>query len=326
MPISSPPESLHKTNNLFQYVCIMISICIPIFNQDVRLLTTELMKVIGQTSSAINIILIDDGSDKEFRELNKETASDNIKYIELKENIGRAAIRNQFLNYSHEEWFLFLDGDTIFDIKKNFNFLQTYLNTIDENPKAKIIVGGRYYSNIKPPIHQRLRWKYGTYKETLNAAQRTKESAALMGNNFLTERALLEKYPFDEKIKEYGHEDTLLGITLLNAGYTIFHIDNPVESGDIETNKEFLKKTENAIDNLIAIEKNIQNKEALISQVKLLAYRDHLKKNKTDKWVLRAFQFLGTPSKKLLMSGFANLQLFNFYKIGYLLKKEKNLK
>lgn len=280
----------------------------------------------NQASVAINIILIDDGSDNEFREVNKKTISDKIKYIELKENIGRASIRNQFLNYSKEEWFLFLDGDTIFDSGRNSNFLQAYIDTINKNPHTKIIVGGRNYSTTKPSIYHRLRWKYGMYKETLDATKRTNQNAALMGNNFMISRPLLEKYPFDETIKKYGHEDTLFGITLLNAGYTISHIDNPVESGNIETNKEFIKKTENAIDNLLVIEKNIGNKAILLSQVKLLAYRDHLKRNKMDKWVVRAFWFLGAPSKKLLISGFANLSLFNFYKIGYLLEKEKNIK
>lgn len=326
LPKAMLPKESNKTDCLFLYVCNVISICIPIYNQDVRLLTTELIKVIDQTSRAINIILIDDGSDKEFTQLNKEIVSDKIKYIGLEENIGRASIRNQFLNYSKEEWLLFLDGDTILDSKKNFNFLQAYLNAIAENPNAKIIVGGRYYSKSKPSSSQRLRWKYGTYKENRDAAERTKQNAPLMGNNFLIERALLEKYPFDGNIKKYGHEDTLLGITLQNAGYTIFHIDNPVESGNIETNKEFMEKTENAIDNLLEIEKNIGNKNALLSQVRLLAYRDHLKKNKKDKWIVGAFRFLGNPSKKILISGFANLQLFNFYKIGYLLKKEKSLK
>lgn len=304
----------------------MIFICIPIFNYDVRPLITELLKVMRHTEVATQIILIDDGSEKEFVEMNKHFSSDKIKYVERAENTGRSCVRNLFLKYTQGGWLLFLDCDTIFDSNKNSDFFQAYLNAIVENPTAKIIVGGSHYSVKKPLRNRRLRWKYGTYKETRTSGTRTTQNAALMGNNFLIERALLEKYPFDESIKKYGHEDTLLGITLQNAGYSIFHIDNPVENGNLETNKEFMQKTENAIDNLLVIEKKIGNKEALISQVKLLAYRDHLKKNKMDKWVLRAFQFLGTPTKKLLMSGFANLQLFNFYKIGYLLKKEKNLK
>ncbi|MEO9146260.1 MAG: glycosyltransferase family 2 protein [Ginsengibacter sp.] len=303
----------------------MISICIPIFNYDVQPLVTELLKVMSRASIPAHIILIDDGSEKEFVEMNNQFSPDKIRYISLKENTGRAAVRNLFLQYTQDDWLLFLDGDTVFNSEKNSHFFQNYSNAIHENPTAKIIVGGSYYAAQKPPLNRRLRWKYGTCKETRGSVIRSQQNAALMGNNFLIERALLEKYPFDKKIKKYGHEDTLLGITLQNAGYSIFHIDNPVENGNLETNKEFLQKTENAIDNLLAIEKNIKNKDALKTQVRLLSYRDHLKKNKMDQWVLKAFNLAGAPSKKLLISGFINLRLLNFYKIGYLLKKEKSL-
>ena len=59
--------------------------------------------------------------------------------------------------------------------------------------------------------------------------------------------------PFDESIQGYGYEDLLLAKALKEKGVEILHIDNPVQHLGLETSKVFLKKTTNAIDNLIQL-------------------------------------------------------------------------
>jgi len=44
--------------------------------------------------------------------------------------------------------------------------------------------------------------------------------------NVLFEKSVFSKIRFNEELKQYGHEDTLLGFQLKKAGIDILHIDN----------------------------------------------------------------------------------------------------
>jgi len=58
---------------------------------------------------------------------------------------------------------------------------------------------------------------------------------------------------FDESIKEYGHEDTLLGKQLEQAEYRIKHIENRARHIGLNTNEVFIKNAEKAIENLVVL-------------------------------------------------------------------------
>jgi len=85
----------------------MISVCIPVFNADVRKLADSLIAQAGRIPS--EIILIDDGSDAAFREMNRELKDKGVRYFELGENIGRSRIRNRFTGHAIYKYLLFLD-------------------------------------------------------------------------------------------------------------------------------------------------------------------------------------------------------------------------
>jgi glycosyltransferase involved in cell wall biosynthesis len=93
-----------------------LSVCIPIYNSDVRALVNALCAQIAALPEAtIDIVLIDDASVPEFTKRNvfSETF---VKFIALPQNIGRSRIRNAFLKYTDADYLLFLDGDsTILD-------------------------------------------------------------------------------------------------------------------------------------------------------------------------------------------------------------------
>ena len=63
----------------------------------------------------------------------------------------------------------------------------------------------------------------------------------------------MDKVKFDERITKYGHEDTLFGFELKKNNTQITHIDNPVINGNLETNEEFIEKTEEGLLNLLKI-------------------------------------------------------------------------
>jgi len=133
----------------------MLSICIPIYNFDVRPLVNALKQQAKQLSDDVEIILIDDCSDFAYKQLNK-SAYKGVQSVELSSNIGRASIRNLFLKYAKNDYLLYLDCDAII---KRENFLETYINEI-KNSEAKVICGGRVYDEVLPSKAQKLAKQY----------------------------------------------------------------------------------------------------------------------------------------------------------------------
>ncbi len=293
----------------------MFSICIPIFNYDVTKLVNNLYSQCVDFNLDCEIILIDDSSKNEFREINSKLSSVS-KYIQLNNNIGRSKIRNLFLKYAKYDYLLFLDCDSIII---NDKFIKNYYQAIDSN--AEVIIGGRVYQQQPPDKNYLLRWKYCTIREPIKDSVSNK---AFMSNNFLIKKEIFEKIKFDERISEYGHEDTLFGFELKNAGIKIKYIDNPVLNGELENNKIFLKKTEQSIENLIYILELLNYDKGFISEVSLLKTYFKLKKYKLDFWVNLFFIVKRKPLKWLLEKGIIFLGWFDFYKLGYLISTIKN--
>ena len=75
-----------------------ISVCIPVYNFDVRELVNSLSKEITNAELNAEIILIDDASTKDFITINEPLKNVVNQFILLENNIGRSSIRNLFLN------------------------------------------------------------------------------------------------------------------------------------------------------------------------------------------------------------------------------------
>ncbi|MDA3905329.1 MAG: glycosyltransferase [Bacteroidales bacterium] len=295
----------------------MISICIPIYNFNISQLIYELSQQLSSTEVPMELILIDDCSSEEFKQLN-ESSCKNHTYIELDKNIGRARIRNLFVEYAQYENLLFLDCDSL--IISN-DFLSNYINAIKKGTN-NIICGGRIYDSVKPEKNKILRWKYGVKRESLLAKERNiQPHKSFMTNNFLIKKKILAEIKFDERLREYGHEDTLFGFELKKNDIAIKHIENPVLNGDIEDNKEYIAKTEKGILNLILIANNAG--DDFIQEVSILRFYHKINAKKLIVFIDILFPFLKPFIKYFLVNGYANLQLLDFYKLGILIKNYK---
>ncbi len=296
----------------------MISICVPIYNFDVTNLVTELSKQIKSCTIPIELILIDDCSNHEYKALNKKACKGlGHRIVNLTENIGRARIRNLFLEYVSFDWLLFLDCDSLIISDQ---FLQKYISTSIET-KANVICGGRIYERTHPNKNQMLSWKYGIKRESKPVKERQKNPySSFMTNNFLVSRYTLKQISFDERLSKYGHEDTLFGYSLKQEKIAIVHINNPVLNGDIENNTIYLKKTRLAIDNLVSILSSIEDKKGFINEVTLLGFYQKTKEKRLLGMVLFLSPIINTTFFFFLKLGWVNLLLFNYYKLSYLAK------
>lgn len=292
----------------------MISICIPIYNFDVRELVKELQSQLENNSE---IILIDDASKENFKKINRSLESEKVRYIELEGNIGRAKIRNLFIQYTINPYLIFLDCDAKILSKE---YLENYRKAIDS--ETQVICGGSVYNSILPDIKQVLRWKYGTKKESKTAEERTRNPySSFMTSNFLIKTTLFKKLCFDERITQYGHEDTLFGIELKKNKITIQHIQNPVLNDDVDTNEEFIEKTELALASLFQITQFYPDVTLLEKHILLLKIA-----SKVQKWQLKWFfnilysLFYLSIIKYLLRSKNPSLRVFDVYRLIYFLK------
>lgn len=289
----------------------MISICIPVYNSDITSLVNDLYAQALQLGLNFEIRIIDDAStNTQLAALNEKAFAEktSIHYKKLHQNIGRAAIRNLLAKESQFEWILFLDADV--KVISNF-FLNTYI-AYANNHKADIYSGGRMQSKQAPKrAEQKFRWLYGMKRE---------QHSAFMSNNFFCRKAVFEKVTFDERIRTYGHEDSLFGFQAENNGFLLQNIDNPIMAEKLDDCHIFLRKSRDAIQNLWFIYNDILAKdERFLEHIRLLKYHDRIQKTGLQPLVSALFkksknQFERSICKATPFSLFA----FDLYKLGQL--------
>jgi glycosyltransferase involved in cell wall biosynthesis len=253
----------------------MISVLIPVFNYNITGLVQEVGNQLSAVGKPYEIVVIDDGSDLAYKELNRAILKQpRVRYLESPQNKGRIATRNELLTKAAFDWLLFLDADSVVISKDFTNSYLDFLNGIWD-----VVVGGRVYSNEKPPkCHLRLHWTYGTHREAQPAKHRLKRPyAGFMSNNFLIRKSVFQKMQISDELEGYGHEDTWMGIQLEKMNAKVFHIDNPVLHDGVEDSSVFLNKSLNSLQNLNRLQKIVGDK-TLKDHVKLFAAYSRYKK------------------------------------------------
>ena len=227
----------------------------------------------------------------------------SLRYLHNPNGLGRSNNRNTIAKASTGKYLLFLDADAL-PVHPN-RFLVAYCTALNE---AEVVVGGTAYQLNRSS----LRYAIGQRKEAIPAHQRTESPHAnFSAFNFAILRATFLQHPFDERLKQYGHEDTLFGQELRYACKTITHIENPAYHLDGDSNAEFLDKTDLAVDNLAALIREGKIDE----EVRLFAVYRKLQRSGIVHLV-RLLRFLFARSiRALLIGGVRSVLLFDFYKL-----------
>lgn len=296
----------------------MLSVLIPIYNQDVTKLVAQLVRQLLELKIEYEIVLIDDASREDIRLKNKVLAQyQNIVFLELEQNIGRSRIRNKLAEIAQFPHLIFLDCDS--ELCCNL-FITKYLQAIDG---FSIVYGGTTYPAPETLTKtQMLHYYYGIKREALPVNMRIKNShISFKTNNFMIPKVVFNQIKFDENIKGYGHEDTLFAIELFENNIPVVHIDNPVVHNGVETNEEFLRKISVSVTNLKIIYEISNKKELLVRFIKLIRIYKILD-SLYIKLIMRVILYpIYKFSKKLLQKGTSNMKLLDFYKLFTILKK-----
>lgn len=231
----------------------MLSILIPIYNFDVRILVAELYEQLSELEIEFEIRCYDDGSYFDFRMNNQRIAAyPNVLYRELPENIGRSKIRNQLASQAKYENLIFLDCDSLCG---KGDFVKKYL---DLNDGKTVMCGGtRYAEELPKDQHLILHWKYGRERETLPLEGRQhRPYKSFKSNNFFIPRNIFETVRFNEDLVKYGHEDTLFGQELKQNKIPVIQLDNSVLHLGLKGTHHFIESTRHAVENLAYLIKN----------------------------------------------------------------------
>ncbi len=290
-----------------------ISLLIPVFDYDIVALVHSMKSALGKVPEFCEILIGDDGSSAEYREKYRSLEATDVKVIFSEKNIGRAAIRNKLALEAKGDFLLFIDADAMLP-----GTAEAYmLKWLPVTTVSRVICGGTLYHDSSPGDPDKLlRWKYGKRKEQLKLAERNKHPHASFSTfNVLIDKTVFSKIRFNEELKQYGHEDTLMGYQLKKADIDILHIDNGLIHEGLESNIDFLEKTKLGIENLSNLYDNVTDKKTFSDTVRILKVYNRLRFLRLTRVLTGIFIKYRDQMEIRLDSSNISLRLFGFYKI-----------
>ncbi|QKG52788.1 glycosyltransferase family 2 protein [Hymenobacter sp. BRD67] len=295
-----------------------LSILIPVYNRSVKVLVESLLRQAPGWLGGFEIVLLDDNSDAGFQLQNRLLAQlPSVRYEELPANVGRAAIRNRLAARARQQWLLLLDNDSL--LPAGAPFLARYAQAVQDQRGAGLFIGGTTYEATPPadPALQ-LRWLYGRAREMRPAAVRQRDPGGqLTINNALIKRQLLHRFPLDERLSGYGHEDTRFGLALAQAGVVVQHLDNPVLHDGLEPATVFLEKSRQAVHNLA----QVLRIDALGADTRLAGAARRLRQLGLARAALAVLAKLEPALRRNLLSPRPDLRALDALKLRWLLQE-----
>lgn len=290
-----------------------LSILIPTFNDDCIELVTDLRRQAEACEDLeYEIIVADDGSTNiEMVQKHEQINTwPHCRFVRREKNNGRAAIRNILAALAQYSWLLFIDSDM--SVVRD-DFIARYISA----PLNGIRYGG--YEVIGTD-RTNLR---NTYERAFAAThtieqRKTQPYRHFHTSNFMTSKALMERFPFDERFRYYGYEDDIYGKCMMENHIEIEHIDNPIGFSKYESNEAFLQKTEEGLHTLHRFSDELTDYSALLTIVR-----------KLNRWklapVMCVFHQLFHPLEYRHLCGpHPSLFIFRLYKLGFYLTIDRS--
>jgi glycosyltransferase involved in cell wall biosynthesis len=277
----------------------MLSVCIPVFNNNIVSLVSTLHQQCLESKIAFEIICIDDASLDSIKKANRSiTSYPEVHYSELNENVGRAVIRNLLAENANYENILYLDSDISIS---EASFIKKYLTAI--NSSNPVVIGGIYYDKKNISKNTKLHFTYGQKRESKSAEMRNKNPySSFLTGNLLVQKKIVLEIQFLSSLKEYGHEDTLFCMELKKRSIPVLHINNPVSHEGLETNAVFIEKQLTAVRNLSGLIVQGYN----MNGISLYDYYLMFKKYHLSGIFTFSFSIVQPITKKILRSGWTN--------------------
>lgn len=293
----------------------MLSILIPVYNYDcselVKALQLQGERLKQAKGEEYEIIVGDDASSKGrgIESVQKACELPGCRFLAAEKNMGRAANRNNMAREAKGEYLLFIDCDALVT---RGDFLEKYYEEAKKG--ADVVCGGIEAVGTQPSPDVSLRYRYEQSAAEIRSLEYRKANpySHFSTFNVMVRREVFMHIRFEESCKGYGYEDTIFGLRLKQGGYKITHIDSPLVHNGLDTNREFVEKTEQSMRNLHRFGRDIQN----FSHVGAVALR--LKRLNLDGLMITWHRLFGRIERANLLSSNPSLFVLKLYKLGYL--------
>ena len=285
-----------------------LSVLIPTYNHVCVALVEQLLPLLQAAGIQYEVIVADDGStDKDTIVANQAiNQQPSCRFIERKENVGRAAIRNFLAREACNAYILYIDSDMTI---VNNQFIRHYLQTSE----TTVIDGGVTICDSNDTSN--LRYLYEKAEEPNHTAteRQKRPYQHLHTANLLIRRDIMLAHPFDERFRHYGYEDVMLGKVLHQHHIPIVHIDNPVGFSHFEANPDFVAKTEEGLRTLYQFRDDLRGYSRLLTFVSGIHIPLILS-------LIRLWHRLfGKAERRNLCGSRPSLLVFKLYRLGYYL-------
>lgn len=212
----------------------LVSVVIPCYN-DWQYIHEAVDSIYNQDYKNVEIIIVDDGSDKKTKDVLNELLNENVQ-IFFQENSGTSAARNKGIEKAKGIYVLTLDADDYFDS----SFISKGVNILEEKNKVglvscwlrifknKIIVGKNHVGG--------------------GDANSMIFTNGAIGNALFRKQCWIDVKGYDELMRK-GFEDWDFNISIAKAGWGIFIIEeelfnyrDKINSRNKIANKSFKKE------------------------------------------------------------------------------------
>lgn len=122
-----------------------ISAVMALYNTPIKYLQKTVESILNQTFKDFELIVIDDASTIEYKELFEQFNDDRIKYFKLEKNAGPGKARNEGIKKAMGEYIAIVDSDDIY-LPKRFEIQSKFF---DENPEISLTSTTFRFSNRK---------------------------------------------------------------------------------------------------------------------------------------------------------------------------------
>lgn len=312
----------------------MISILISTYNYNCYRLVSDLHRLCEASGTDYEILVGDDCSRDQLSVIANMKVKElsHCQYLPSTENCGQACTRNRLALAASGEHLLFIDCDARVDDEK---FILRYLQHADD---ADVVVGGLTTVTLPPDeivsrcetadlgrphsvfvVNRSLRYRYEHDADLhRSATERNRQPYhSLTCFNLMIRREVFLQVKFCEQCRQYGYEDVLFGAELQAQGVSIIHIDNPLTHLGIDTNQQFLQKTETALHSLLQLD------GITSSASRLKHHAERLHSLHLAPLAAHAFKLMKPLLRRNLLGSHPSLFVFSAYKLGYFLCLER---
>ena len=287
----------------------LISVIIPTYNR-AHLIKRSAESVLNQTYKNIELIIVDDGSTDNTKEVIDSIKDERIVYIK-QENQGCCAARNKGIDVAKGKYIAFQDSDDVWLSDKLEKQIKKAIETNADVVFCKLVVQGNLRKKFFPTSKI---FKEGFVPKDILPFN-------IGAQTLLIKAKVLKQYKFNTQLLTFEDFELLIRIQKRHSIYCIDEgLANYFIQQDSLTNN--INRTLKALEQILNINKNL-NKEYTLSSLELLSTNFvggiAKIKNKAERGKALNFIFNINASKKIKLIYFLNK--IHFYEIRALAVK-----